>query len=214
MNVFQKIIWSCCFSCALHFNAAAQITALTSTGREVYLYEDGKWEYATNAKKEAIQFGENSNTFTKPTASRFPVKSTKVNLSVFMDASKWTFSKGSEDDASEYKFQLKGEDAYAMMITERAEIPLESLAEIALSNAREVASDAEIVMAEYRKVNNIRVLCMQMKGTMQGIKFMYYGYYYSNSNGSVQLVTYTVQNLFDSYKKEMEWLLNGLTENN
>lgn len=213
MQLFQKALGIVLFLFSFHFVVSAQITALTSTGREVFLYEDGRWEYAVDAPVEKTEYSENKETFNKPAASRFPVKSTKVDITVFMDASKWSFSKGTADDASEYKFQLKSEDAYAMLITERAEIPLESLAQIALSNAREVSSDAQIVMAEYRKVNNMRVLCMQMKGTMQGIKFMYYGYYYSNENGSVQFVTYTVQNLFETYKKEMEWLLNGLTEN-
>ncbi|HCF62743.1 MAG TPA: hypothetical protein DEU93_00025 [Chitinophagaceae bacterium] len=213
MKLLQKLVACSFFLCALNFHASAQITALTSTGREVFLYEDGRWEYAADVPSEKIEYGENKGTFKKPSGARFPVKSNKVNLTVYMDVSKWTFSKGLADDASEYKFQLKGEDAYAMMITERAEIPIEALAQIALSNAREVPSDAEIVMAEYRNVNNIRVLCLQMKGTMQGIKFMYYGYYYSNENGSIQFVTYTVQNLFESYKKEMELLLNGLMEN-
>lgn len=212
MKQVTKLIAVCAFTLLFISCANAQITALTSTGREVFLYEDGKWAYANEVEIEKVEYPLNKNEFKKKSAARFPVKSTKVNLTVFIDPSKWTFSKGEEEEAAEYKFLLKSEDAYAMLITERAEIPLETLASIALSNAKEVASDAEVIMAEYRMVNGIKVLCMQMKGTMQGIKFMYYGYYYTNTTGSVQFVTYTVQNLFDTYKDEMETMLNGLVE--
>jgi len=39
-----------------------------------------------------------------------------------------------------------------------------------------------------------------MNGTMQGIKFLYYGYYCSKSNGTTQLITYSTQNLYYVYK--------------
>ena len=70
----------------------------------------------------------------------------------------------------------------------------------------------KIIKEEYRTINGVKVIMMQMPGTIQGIKFTYYSYYYSNSNGSVQFLTYTSQNLFETYKKKMEDLLNGLVE--
>ena len=68
---------------------------------------------------------------------------------------------------------------------------------------------APVVKEEYRKVNDNIVLLMQLNGTMKGIKFTYYGYYYSSNEGSVQLVTFTATNLFDQQKKDMEEFLNG-----
>ena len=50
---------------------------------------------------------------------------------------------------------------------------------------------------------------MQMDGTIQGIKFTYYGYYFSSPNGTIQLLTYTSSNLLNEYKKEFEDFLNG-----
>jgi hypothetical protein len=54
---------------------------------------------------------------------------------------------------------------------------------------------------------------MVMKGTIEGIQFVYYGYYYAGKAGTIQLLTYTSQNLFAEYKSEMTELLNGLTIN-
>ena len=61
-------------------------------------------------------------------------------------------------------------------------------------------------------VNGLKILFMQMNGTLKGIKFSYYGYYYSNASGSLQYVAYTSQNLLSKYTKEFEELLNGLVE--
>ena len=36
---------------------------------------------------------------------------------------------------------------------------------------------------------------------MKSIPFQYYGYYYSDKNGAIQVLTYTGQNLFDEYKE-------------
>lgn len=96
-----------------------------------------------------------------------------------------------------------------MLIAEKIEIPIESLRSIAIDNAREAAPDVRVTNEEYRIVNGVQVLMMQMKGTIQGIRFVYYGYYHSGPEGSVQLISYTADALFEQYKAEMETLLNG-----
>ena len=83
--------------------------------------------------------------------------------------------------------------------------------DIAFNNAKKVAPDVQIVTKEKRLVKDKTIHFMQMKGTIQGIKFTYLGYYYSDSHGSLQFLTYTSQNLLENYRAEMENLLNGLT---
>ena len=73
-----------------------------------------------------------------------------------------------------------------MMLTEKTDIPLASMANIALINAKKASMDARIVHQEYRN-------------------------YYTNDNGTLQLVGYTSEKLFQKDKKDMEDLLNGLT---
>jgi hypothetical protein len=51
---------------------------------------------------------------------------------------------------------------------------------------------------------------MQMNGTIKGVNFTYNGYYFSNSSGSTQLVTYTAANAVAKYKSEINDFLNGL----
>ena len=53
---------------------------------------------------------------------------------------------------------------------------------------------------------------MQMEGTIEGMSITYYGYYFSNRNGTNQLMTVTSQNLFNAYRRDFDDLLNGMVE--
>ena len=98
-----------------------------------------------------------------------------------------------------------------MAINEAIKVPLESLADLALTNAQDAASDAQIIKQEYRVVNGKKVMFMQINGTAQNIKFSYLGYYYSDDSGTSQFVVFTGQNLVNKYKEEILNLLNGFT---
>jgi hypothetical protein len=78
-----------------------------------------------------------------------------------------------------------------------------------LENARSAAPDVRIIKEEYRTVNGIKLLMIQMQGTIQGINFVYFGYYYSYSGGTVQLLAYTSKQIFDEKEQELEEFLNG-----
>lgn len=195
------------------FYSFSQTKAVTDKGDEVILYADGTWKYAED-KKESDHNKIDTIVTTKPLTAKFLVKSEKVECGIWVDPKKWKFKKGdaAEDEIIELSFTLAGQDAYGMFISERIEIPLESLKEIALMNARNASPDVEIVKEQVRNVNGLYMLCLQMNGTIKGVKFTYLGYYYSGKNGTVQFVTYTSQSLFSKYKPEMEGLLNGFTE--
>ncbi len=191
--------------------STAQVAAVTSNGDEVILYSDGTWKYSKKNDTETKEISTSPIAFEKNNKSTFLVKSNKTNIGIYINAQKWAFKKTSGEEEAEYEFQLKNKDAYGMLIAERIEIPLESLKTIALENAKEAAPDMELIKQEYRNVNGQKVLCLQMTGTGQGIKFTYFGYYFSSVNGTVQLVAYTSQNLFKEYQSEIEELLNGFT---
>jgi hypothetical protein len=96
-----------------------------------------------------------------------------------------------------------------MLITEKLKVPLETLISIAIENGKKAAPDLKVIKQEYRIVNGVKVMMMQMSGTIQGISFVYYGYYYSNESGSVQFLAYTSQDLLNNYSDDIEELLNG-----
>jgi hypothetical protein len=184
--------------------------AITDKGEEVILHDDGTWEYSDKEKKPTKTIETSKEKFEKPKSSSFLLKSTKNNSAYWINIDKWSFEKATGNSAAEYQFKLKGKDLYAMAITEGIEVSLESLADLALTNARGAAPDAKIVRQEYRVVNGNKVIYMEISGTIQSIKFTYLGYYYSDASGSTQLTTYTASNLVDKYKSEINDFLNGL----
>lgn len=187
----------------------SQKKAVTETGEEVILYTDGTWKYANDSVAEKANLSTNPTVFKKNVNSTFLLKSTKLNVGIWINTKKWSFKKATDNEAAEYEFQLKGKDLYGMIITENTEIPMESFRTVAVENAKDAAPDIKVVKEEYRMVNGKKILFMQLNGTIQGIKFTYYGYYFSSEKGAVQLLTYTAQNLLTSYAEEMEDLLNG-----
>jgi hypothetical protein len=190
----------------------AQINAVTDTGNEVILYSDGTWKYLDDDNTESKEIPVNDKKFLKDIKSTFLVKSQKLNIGVWINPKIWSFTKGAVDDDFEFEFEKKDEDLYGMLISEKMEIPLETLKSIAIENAKSAAPDVKVVKEEYRNVNGVQVLMLQMTGTIQNVKFTYFGYYYSNSNGTIQLLTYTGENLFSNYQKDIEEFLNGFVK--
>ena len=129
-------------------------------------------------------------------------------LVISYDARKWKQQKS--DDPNRPTFALLRGGGYAMAVVEKLAIPTDSLPDIALSNARNAAPDAKIISQEKRVVSGTLVWCLKIQGTLKGIPFEYYGYYYGGKAGTIQLITYTGSSLFEEYQKDFTEFLNGL----
>ena len=183
--------------------------AITDTGEEVILHTDGTWEYSHKPNRPISEIATNPNTFQKPNKATFMLKSTINSSSFWIDPNRWNFNKAEGNDAAEYEFHLKGSDLYAMSICEGLSMPVETLTNIALENAKNFAPDVRIVKQEYRRVNGLKVIYMEMRGTMDGFDFTYLGYYHSDKSGSTQFVTYTGSSVVEKYTTEIHNFLNG-----
>ncbi len=191
----------------------AQKIAVTETGEQVILYDNMTWKYQNEEKRDAAaEIPTNPKKFSKSKQATFLLKSNKLNVGFWLNPEKWKFEKATNNPQAEYELHLKEGDLYAMIISEKLEIPLETLKFAAFKNGKDAAPDLQITKEEYRTVNGLKVLLLQMDGTLQGVKFSYYGYYFSNKKGTVQFITYTSQNLLDDYKTMCEELLNGMVE--
>jgi len=190
--------------------STAQQNAITENGDEVILYEDGSWSYVNDSLDALNEIPINEKEYEKDKKSTFLVKSKKTNMGVYINPKIWSFSKGENNPDAEYEFKLKNKELYGMMITEKTPIEIEALTDIAYQNAKAALSQLKRNQIEYRNLNGFDVIFMQMEGIISGINVVYYGYYFSNDTGSVQLITYTSNLLYEEYKEEMEKLINGL----
>jgi hypothetical protein len=191
---------------------AAQ-NAITDTGEEVILNDDGTWKYRSGKSNSAAASGKiktDSKRYSKPKSSTFLIKSKKNESALWINPKKWSFTKSDPTKATEYKLRLKDKSLYGMMITEEIELPLKTISNAALTNAQRAAPNARIIKREYRKVNGIKVLYQEITGSIQKVNFTYISYNFSNKSGSTQLVTYTANNLVNKYRPEIFKLLNGL----
>ena len=183
--------------------------AITDTGEEVILNDDGTWEYSEKAQRLGKIIETNKKKFERPINSSFLVKSNKNKSAYWINTDKWGFEKEKNYPDVEYTFRLKGTDLYAMIIAEGIQMDVERLCDIALENAQKKAPDARIVRQEYRFVNGKKVIYMEMRGTIQSVKFAYLGYYHSDESGVTQFITFTGANLVDKYRSEINNCLNG-----
>ena len=197
--------------CMLNIKSYSQTKAITEFGDNVILFDNATWQYNNEEFKLTPETKKNPKSFYKSYNSSFLLKSKITNIGIWLNNQEWEFKQATNNNDAEYEFEFKNGDLYAMAIVEEVEIPLESLSKIAYEAMLEAAPNAEIITKEYRNVNGLEVLFMRMNGTMQGINFSYFGYYYSNKSGTIQLVTYSSINLVDKYKNQCEKFLNGIT---
>ncbi len=127
---------------------------------------------------------------------------------VIYDSQKWKEEKSSEP--GRVSLGHVAGDGYAMVIAEGIQVPLDSLPELALSNAQDSAPDTKITFRQKRSVNGVELWCLRLEGTTKGIAFTHYGYYYGGKAGTIQLITFTGTSLFGEYEKDFTELLNAL----
>jgi len=195
-------------------NTHAQQKAVTDKGIEVVLYDDGTWKYVYESENVKQEIQTNPIKFNKDVSSTFLLKSTKINLGFYINPKNWSFEKASSESIFEYDLTFKKGELYGRIITEKLEVPIESLKEIAIMNAKKASPDIQVMKEEFRIVNGIKLLFLQLNGTIKGIKFTFFGYYYSDSNGALQFLTYSTESVAKENFNEMEKLLNGITKLN
>lgn len=181
-----------------------QEKATTESGKKILVFPNGTWK--PDAEKPAPG-GQTS----LPAGATAKLMINRGKSALFYNPKKWKVEK--EEEGGRSTLEHTEGDGYSIIITERLEIPLEGLRNIALTNAKNAAPDAQIISEEKRRVNGKDVIALKIKGTISEIPFFYYGYYYSGKEGTIQAITYTAQNLFDEFKGDFEELLSGLVIN-
>lgn len=170
-----------------------------------------KWKYKTPKQKSNISV--NSKKFYKSNSSDFLLKSKKINIGFWIDKKKWSIKKINKGNSTEFQLKRNGKYLYALIFTvytKKNILPIQYVREIVLKSMTNFTSNLKIIKEEYRTVNNIKVLFMQINGISENVKFSYYGYCYCGKKGIVQFMTYTTQILMRYYKKDCEEILNGI----
>lgn len=193
------------------FNTAkTQTKAITDSGDEVILYDNHTWKYTDDFKRQEGIIKSNGASFTKNKNATFLLKSNNINMGFWLDPKIWSFQKAQTNISGEYEIQQKNASLQAVIISEKVYLPIESLRNIVITNARNVAADFEIEKEEFRMVNGLKILYLESHGTISDIKFMFYGYYYSDSATTLQYLCTGFAANKQEDQKVAEDLMNGL----
>jgi hypothetical protein len=188
------------FNCVL---SADVQEATTKDGKKVLLKSDGTWAFAEAAKPLSAE------QLTRPPNATKSIRSDRGFYEIWFDPSKWKVKK-SDSPPREFEANHVSGDGYGYIIAERISVPLDALKNVAVSRAKSAAPDLKVYSTEYPTVNGVKVMVIKMGGTIQGIPFVYYGYYWSGKAGTLQAVMFTGANLFDQYYPDFVEFLNGL----
>jgi hypothetical protein len=145
-----------------------------------------------------------ANTYSSSLAD-FSFNNNRMKLTY--DKNKWKPEQST--DAGRFLFDHTGGNGYGLIIAESLTIPMESLPEIALSNARDQDPNARITFREKRFVNGNEVWLLKIEATVRQIPVTYMGYYYSGRQGTVQVLTYSGRSLFAEHERDFMEFLNG-----
>ncbi len=134
----------------------------------------------------------------------------KAPFALWLVPGVWRQSWIKDNPDAEVEFTHKGGEAWALVIAERIQMPVDVLKKAALENFRKRDKDAKIVREETRLVNGAEVLCLTVNASSpEGVPVTVHGYYYAGPQGAIQVLTVTGQNLFQELQPELEGFLNG-----
>lgn len=186
--------------------AQTTLNATTEDGQQVILSTDGTWRYAT----AGVPLGKDSPgaAYITPSAATKVLTVNKGAASLNYDPAIWVMATD-QADPNRTNFSHKSGDIYGIVIAERLGLSPDALIEIVLENARKAATALTVREQSKRLVNGTEITYMRFEPTIQGIDFVFEGYYYAGPAGSIQVIAYTGKNLYAEYKQEIENFLNG-----
>ncbi|TGL95177.1 DUF3157 family protein [Leptospira barantonii] len=184
--------------------------ATTKSGKKVILNSDFTWKYADESADKNKTGKPSTLVLIKSAEHDTELKSESGEFSVWYNSKKWNRAAQKSNKVSEYEFENKKRSGYAMVIFEGLEIPMESFPELLVVNARAVDPNAHLVETTDCKVNGRAGKLIKYAALFSGMKFIFYSFVTSNSKGSIQFTTYTLENRFDLEKEEFEKIISGL----
>ncbi len=196
--------------CISMFLSASQsgfafLPAETDQGVDVILYEDGRWMYESHIEAAETQAVAKD----KPKSANTFVKGIGGNYGIWIDANKWQLSAKQFSPSSELSLYHHSQGAFALLVHEWEQLPLEVLQDAVLKNVQAIDPNAKSVLSETREINGSKLLLLRTDFTVEGRDYVYYGYYYVGEIGTIQVVGYSGKEAFIKLKQDIDDLLNG-----
>ena len=125
------------------------------------------------------------------------------------DASKWTRS-AVEGEPNSFRLTNSTGDLFVKVVTSRLQVSLDKVPDAELASTQKTDPKARIIDRRFEKVNGVRMGSFQMLATVSGVEFWYYTRYYSDANGTVEVIGYTASNPIQQLGPVFDQVLDGL----
>jgi len=188
---FSVLLVLTMFSTALF---AAEIGRAQLNGREIILNDDNTWAYASD---ETQQTAQNKDCVI--------LKSKVVPVSICLDEKTWKL--GEEGGAAEYNLSTKDESLFLLVITESAEVPLDTFEKAIAANAQEAAGlkPIEVIVKERMDAFGLEWGRMVYAANIDGLSIKYENFFTTiEGKGAVQFVFYTTSDNYKTAEAEIE----------
>ena len=128
---------------------------------------------------------------------------------IHYDPTEWIEEQPDPETDITQQFHHSSGELFVLMIAERASIPADTMLDIAFDHVESQDPNASVVRRGSRMVNGVEVLFQEYGGTLDGIPAMFLGHFYSNSNGTIQILGWTASNLVEEHRRTVDQFVSG-----
>ena len=107
------------------------------------------------------------------------------------------------------QFFNESDSFFIILIDEASQIPIDSMPDIALINARENVTDVTEIRRGERNVNGNRFTFIEYSASASGFDVTYLGFFYSDTSGTLQIVGWSTSNIFENTRGKVERFASG-----
>jgi protein TonB len=136
-------------------------------------------------------------------------KTRVAGFRLWADAS-WVPVKTKATEKYDVALDHVADNVQAVVITQSGSAAAASLADLAILCARKRDPNSVLTAVENRVVNGHELVCITYESTVKAELMTFYGYLYSEDQGTVEVIGMAPQKLFPTYRAEITELLNGL----
>jgi len=184
-------------------SAFCQDNIVMYNGKKVILHSDFTWEYLKSDSKQ-----EPSRTIEVDIENKRLINSDNGKYGVYIDDSIWQETSGMNVQAG---IQLKNSDdtAYAMVIYDGLEIPLESMQELMILNASNLDPNSRILSSEKCLVGNLPGELITYTAESAGLNFIFFSFVTASKKGTIQFTCFTLESVFEDLRDDFIDLISG-----
>ena len=199
----------------------AQLRAVTERGDTIYVYDNGTWSfYADGAASnlgeglfsEQLDIARNDVVRTGRLKDGERLTSRFGFYELAYDPEVWRrVPPGTLNAEAEHALVGDNNGMFMIAIAEEGEIGTENLVKVARQHMRAVAEQPiELLELDYRTVNGVPVAYASHRVRISGMDIVWMAIYHSGPAGSLQVATWTTENLYAKKKDRMQTLLDNV----